>query len=77
MLSHIIPLTSWLDVQLGTLQGTLPFGGAGRKTLSHHYNDHGSGVKLLASSTFSTYKQKEKTTKKTAVPWPDRLPYND
>jgi hypothetical protein len=51
MLSHIIPLTSWLDVQLGTLLGTLPIGRAGRKTLSHHYNDHGSGVKPRALST--------------------------
>ncbi len=51
MLSHIIPLTLWLDVQLGILLGTQPFGGVGRKTLSHHYNDHGTGVKLLALST--------------------------
>ncbi len=33
-----------------SLQGTLPFGGAGRKTLSHHHNDHGLGIKPLALS---------------------------
>lgn len=49
---------------VGKLQGTLPFGGAGRKTLSYYYIDHGFWIERSALSRLFINKQKEKITTK-------------